>query len=53
MLFHRQSLTHMAQSMRIINNAGIIQPFVRFAELELSAIERVLNVNLYGVIYMT
>ena len=36
----------------IINNAGIIQPFVRFAELELGAIERVLNVNLYGVIYM-
>lgn len=37
----------------IINNAGIIQPFVRLAELEMSVIERVLNVNLYGVIYMT
>lgn len=37
----------------IINNAGIIQPFVRFNELSYEAIERVLNVNLYGVIYMT
>ncbi len=37
----------------IINNAGIIQPFVRFNDLPYDAIERVLNVNLYGVIYMT
>lgn len=37
----------------LINNAGIIQPFVRFADLPYDAIERVLNVNLYGVIYMT
>ena len=37
----------------VINNAGIIQPFVRLNELQFDAIERVLNVNLYGVIYMT
>ncbi|MBL8099095.1 MAG: SDR family oxidoreductase [Anaerolineales bacterium] len=37
----------------IINNAGIIQPFVRFKDLDYSAIERVMNVNLYGVLYMT
>lgn len=37
----------------IINNAGIIQPFVRLNDLGYDAIERVLNVNLYGVIYMT
>lgn len=37
----------------LINNAGIIQPFVRLNELPYDAIERVLNVNLYGVIYMT
>ena len=37
----------------VINNAGIIQPFVRLNDLEYGAIERVLNVNLYGVIYMT
>ncbi len=37
----------------IVNNAGIIQPFVRLNDLQYDAIERVLNVNLYGVIYMT
>lgn len=37
----------------IINNAGIIQPFVRLNDLAYEAIERVLNVNLYGVIYLT
>ncbi len=37
----------------LFNNAGIIQPFVVFSELPFDAIERVLNVNLYGVIYMT
>jgi NAD(P)-dependent dehydrogenase (short-subunit alcohol dehydrogenase family) len=37
----------------VINNAGIIQPFVRFKDLDFEAIERVLNVNLYGVLYMT
>lgn len=37
----------------LINNAGIIQPFVRLNDLEYDAIERVLNVNLYGTIYMT
>lgn len=37
----------------VINNAGIIQPFVRLNDLPYDAIERVLNVNLYGVIYMT
>ncbi len=37
----------------VINNAGIIQPFVRLNDLDYGAIERVLKVNLYGVIYMT
>lgn len=37
----------------LINNAGIIQPFVPFAELDLEVIDRVLQVNLYGVIHMT
>lgn len=36
----------------IINNAGIIQPFVRLNDLTYDAIERVLKVNLYSVIYM-
>lgn len=37
----------------VINNAGIIQPFIRLNDLAYDALERVLNVNLYGVIYMT
>jgi short-subunit dehydrogenase len=37
----------------LINNAGIIQKFVRVNDLEYKDIERVLNVNLYGVIHMT
>ena len=37
----------------VINNAGIIQPFVKVNDLGYPTIERVLNVNLYGTIYMT
>ena len=37
----------------VINNAGIIQPFVRVHELGYDAIERVMNVNFYGTLYMT
>ncbi len=36
----------------IISNAGIIQPFVRISELDYDAIDRVLDVNLYGAIHM-
>lgn len=37
----------------IINCAGIIQPFVKLNELGYGAIERVMNVNFWGVVYMT
>ena len=37
----------------IINNAGIIQPFVRVSDLDDADIDRVMNVNLNGVLYMT
>ncbi len=37
----------------LINNAGIIQPFVRLNDLDYPAINRVLDVNLYGPIYTT
>jgi NAD(P)-dependent dehydrogenase (short-subunit alcohol dehydrogenase family) len=37
----------------LINNAGIIQPFVRVNDLDYAAIERVMNVNFYGALYMT
>ena len=36
----------------IINNAGIIQPFVKVNELSYDAIERVMNVNFYGTLYL-
>lgn len=35
----------------LINVAGIIQPFVRLADLDHAAIERVIDVNLYGTLY--
>lgn len=36
----------------LINNAGIIQPFVRVVDLDFSAIDKVIDVNLYGTISM-
>jgi len=36
----------------IINNAGIIQPFVKVNDLEYKDIERVMNINFYGTLYM-
>lgn len=35
----------------LINVAGIIQPFVRLADLDYDVIERVIDVNLYGTIH--
>lgn len=35
----------------LINCAGIIQPFVRFNDLSYDAIERIMNVNLWGTIH--
>lgn len=37
----------------VINNAGIIQPFVRINDIEYKDIERVININLWGPIYVT
>ncbi len=37
----------------IINNAGIIQPFIKINELDYDAINRVFNVNFWGTMYMT
>ncbi|HKK73934.1 MAG TPA: SDR family NAD(P)-dependent oxidoreductase [Saprospiraceae bacterium] len=36
----------------LINNAGIIQPFIKVNELAFEAIERVMQVNFYGTLYM-
>ncbi len=37
----------------LVNNAGIIQPFVKINDLDYSAIERVMNINFYGMVNMT
>lgn len=37
----------------VINNAGIIQSFVRVNDLDYDAIEKVMNVNFFGTLYMT
>lgn len=36
----------------IINNAGIIQPFVKVNELNYEKIEQIMNVNFYGTLYL-
>lgn len=36
----------------LINNAGIIQPFVRVNDLAYEAIDRVMEVNFFGTLYM-
>ena len=43
-----QVIKHFGQVDGIINNAGIIQPFVRVNELSFEAIDHVMNVNFYG-----
>jgi NAD(P)-dependent dehydrogenase (short-subunit alcohol dehydrogenase family) len=37
----------------IINNAGIIQPFARLNDLDYPTIERVINVNFLGTLFVT
>lgn len=37
----------------IINNAGIIQPFVRVNDLAIEKIKQVMDINFYGTLYMT
>lgn len=37
----------------LINNAGIIQPFVKLVDLDYAAIDRVMNVNFFGTLFMT
>lgn len=37
----------------LINNAGIIQPFVNVTDLEYSTIERIMSINFFGTVYMS
>lgn len=36
----------------VMNVAGIVQPFVKVNDLDFESIERVMNVNFYGTLYM-
>lgn len=37
----------------IINNAGVIQPFINFSELDMDKIKSIMDINFYGTLYMT
>ncbi|MCX6805743.1 MAG: SDR family NAD(P)-dependent oxidoreductase, partial [Patescibacteria group bacterium] len=41
-------ITKLGQVDGVINNAGIIQPFVKINDLDYEAIDRVMGVNFYG-----
>lgn len=47
------AISHYGYVDGIINNAGIIQPFVKLNDLGYEVIERVINVNFYGTLYIT
>ena len=50
--FKDQVLKDFKEVSGLINVAGIIQPFVKVMDLDYKAIERVMNVNFYGTLYM-
>ncbi len=37
----------------LINNAGVIQPFIHVEDLEMETIDRVMNINFYGPLKLT
>jgi NAD(P)-dependent dehydrogenase (short-subunit alcohol dehydrogenase family) len=49
----QQVIDRFGQVDGVINNAGIIQPFVRLNDLDYAAIDRVFDVNFRGALYMT
>lgn len=48
-----QVINHFGLIDGIINNAGIIQPFVKVNDLSFDQVERVMNVNFYGCVNVT
>lgn len=48
-----QVIKHFGQIDGIINNAGIIQPFVKVNDLSFEQVERVMHVNFYGCVHVT
>ena len=53
MEFSKQVIKDLGHVDGLINCAGIIQPFKKVNELDYNDIERVMNVNFYGTVYMT
>lgn len=51
--FAKDVIAHHGAVDGIINNAGIIQPFVDVKDLDFDVIERVMNINFYGTVNMT
>lgn len=51
--FPEKAIKDFGQIDVVINNAGIIQPFVKINELDYEAINKVMNINFYGALYMT
>ena len=57
----RDAVAHLPESVieakghidALINCAGIVQPFVKVNDIEFDAIERVMDVNFYGTLYMS
>jgi short-subunit dehydrogenase len=48
-----QVVAHFGTVDGLINNAGIIQPFKPISELTFAEINRVMNVNFFGTVYLT
>lgn len=46
-------IQHFGQVDGLINNAGIIQPFVKVNDLTLDLVKRVMDVNFFGLVYLT
>lgn len=51
-LFSEQVIAQYGKVDGIINNAGIIQPFVKVNNLDYNTIEKVVDVDFYGTLYM-
>jgi short-subunit dehydrogenase len=49
----KEIIQHFGSVDGIINNAGIIQKFISVNDLTIEEIQRVINVNFYGTVYLT
>ncbi|WP_238882898.1 SDR family oxidoreductase [Clostridium sp. YIM B02551] len=51
--FSKEIISTMGHIDGVINNAGIIQPFIQLKDLNFEQIDRVMDVNFNGTLYMT